>query len=74
MWKAMRSAGKSYGVDELTGDDKRWIVRLEGSTHTRPMYMPLTHTAERIAAMDKQGHRHAGARRLRGFFRLHHAA
>ena len=33
MWKAMRSAGKSYGV-ELTGDDKRWIVRL-GSPHTR---------------------------------------
>ena len=53
MWKAMRSAGKSYGV-ELTGDEKRWIVRLEGSTHTRPMYMPLTHTTERLAAMDRQ--------------------
>ena len=54
MWKAMRTAGKSYGVD-LTGDDKRWIVRLEGSTHTRPMYMPLTNTTERLAAMDRQG-------------------
>jgi aminocarboxymuconate-semialdehyde decarboxylase len=54
MWKAMRGAGKSYGV-ELTGDEKRWIVRLEGSPHTRPMYMPLTHTAERIATMDEQG-------------------
>ena len=54
MWKAMRSAGKSYGV-EITGDEKRWIVRLEGSTHTRPMYMPLTHTAERLATMDRQG-------------------
>jgi aminocarboxymuconate-semialdehyde decarboxylase len=54
MWKAIRSAGKSYGV-EITGDEKRWIVRLEGSTHTRPMYMPLTHTTDRLAAMTRQG-------------------
>src|SRR5580704_12277339 len=54
MWKAIRSAGKSYGV-EITGDEKRWVVRLEGSTHTRPMYMPLTHTADRLAAMTRQG-------------------
>ncbi len=54
MWKTIRSAGKSYGV-EITGDEKRWIVRLEGSTHTRPMYMPLTHTTDRLAAMTRQG-------------------
>jgi aminocarboxymuconate-semialdehyde decarboxylase len=54
MWKTIRSAGKSYGV-EITGDEKRWVVRLEGSTHTRPMYMPLTHTTDRLAAMTRQG-------------------
>ena len=54
MWKAMLADGRRYGV-EITGDEKRHIVRLEGSSHTRPMYMPLTHDAERIATMDVQG-------------------
>jgi aminocarboxymuconate-semialdehyde decarboxylase len=54
MWKTLRADGSRYGVD-ITGDDKRWIVRLEGSGHARPMYMPLTHDAERIATMDVQG-------------------
>jgi len=54
MWKIMRYDGARYGV-EITGNEKRWIVRLEGSSHTRPMYMPLTNDAERIATMDVQG-------------------
>lgn len=54
MWKTMRADGARYGV-EITGDEKRWIVRLEGSSYSRPMYMPLTHDAERIATMDVQG-------------------
>jgi aminocarboxymuconate-semialdehyde decarboxylase len=54
MWKTMLHDGARYGV-EITGDEKRRIVRLEGSSHTRPMYMPLTHDAERIATMDTQG-------------------
>jgi aminocarboxymuconate-semialdehyde decarboxylase len=54
MWKTMLHDAARYGV-EITGDEKRRIVRLEGSSHTRPMYMPLTHDAERIATMDTQG-------------------
>jgi aminocarboxymuconate-semialdehyde decarboxylase len=54
MWKTMLQNGPRYGV-EITGDEKRRIVRLEGSSHTRPMFMPLTHDAERIATMDVQG-------------------
>jgi aminocarboxymuconate-semialdehyde decarboxylase len=53
MWKAMLREGARYGV-EITGDEKRRIVRLEGSSHTRPMYMPLTHDSERSATMDSQ--------------------
>lgn len=54
MWNTMLREGQRYGV-EITGDEKRRIVRLEGSSHTRPMYMPLTHDAQRIATMDAQG-------------------
>jgi aminocarboxymuconate-semialdehyde decarboxylase len=54
MWNTMLHDGPRYGV-EITGDEKRRIVRLEGSSHTRPMYMPLTYDAERIATMDAQG-------------------
>jgi aminocarboxymuconate-semialdehyde decarboxylase len=54
MWKVMLHDGPRYGV-EITGNEKRWIVRLEGSSYARPMYMPLTNDAERIATMDVQG-------------------
>jgi aminocarboxymuconate-semialdehyde decarboxylase len=54
MWRAMLTDGTRYGV-EIGGTDERRMIRLAGSTYVRPMYMPLTATHERIAAMDRQG-------------------
>ncbi|HEY2135226.1 MAG TPA: amidohydrolase family protein [Xanthobacteraceae bacterium] len=54
MWRAMLSDGARYGV-EIGGTDERRMIRLAGSSYARPMYMPLTATDERIAAMDRQG-------------------
>ncbi len=54
MWRAMLTDGARYGV-EIGGSDERRMIRLAGSSYARPMYMPLTATAERIATMDRQG-------------------
>src|SRR5712691_3983619 len=54
MWRAMLGDGARYGV-EVGGDAQRRMIRLAGSSYSRPMYVPLTHTDERIATMDRQG-------------------
>ena len=54
MWRAMLTDGARYGV-EIGGTAERRMIRLAGSGYARPMYMPLTATAERIATMDRQG-------------------
>src|SRR3981081_1578863 len=54
MWRAMLTDGARYGV-EIGGSDERRMIRLAGSSYARPMYMPLTPTAERIATLDRQG-------------------
>src|SRR5258708_20920786 len=54
MWRAMLTDGARYGV-EIGGSDERGMIRPAGSSYARPMYMPLTATAERIATMDRQG-------------------
>jgi aminocarboxymuconate-semialdehyde decarboxylase len=54
MWSIMQKDSARYGA-ELFDDGKRRMIRLAGSSYARPMYMPLTHTSERIATMDQQG-------------------
>ncbi|HUI96098.1 MAG TPA: hypothetical protein VLX44_10120, partial [Xanthobacteraceae bacterium] len=54
MWRTMLEDGPRYGV-EIGGDATRRMIRLAGSDFSRPMYMPLTATDERIATMDRQG-------------------
>jgi aminocarboxymuconate-semialdehyde decarboxylase len=54
MWRAMLKDGPRYGV-EIGGREERRLIRLAGSSYTRPMYMPLTATDERLATMDRQG-------------------
>src|SRR5262249_15102100 len=54
MWRAMQRDGARYGV-EIGGDAQRRMIRLAGSSYSRPMYMPLTATDERLAVIDRQG-------------------
>jgi aminocarboxymuconate-semialdehyde decarboxylase len=54
MWRAMLDDGARYGV-EISGSEQRRMIRLAGSSYSRPMYWPLAHTDERIATMDRQG-------------------
>jgi aminocarboxymuconate-semialdehyde decarboxylase len=46
--------GPHFGV-EVTGDPRTPSIRLEGSTWTKPLPLPLTRVAERIATLDRQG-------------------
>ena len=53
MLKALRANSAHYGI-EFPGSDKQTLVRLEGSTYTRPLPHFLTHVDERLATMDRQ--------------------
>lgn len=48
------SAGSRYGV-EVGGGQNAPTIRLEGSSWTKPLPIPLTRTDERLATMDGQG-------------------
>jgi len=52
--KEMRRGGARYGL-EMGGTDKQPTVRLDGSSHTRPVPLPLTRIDERAEAMKGQG-------------------
>jgi aminocarboxymuconate-semialdehyde decarboxylase len=49
----IRRSGAAYGVE--TGGGDVTTIRLEGSSWTKPIPMPLTRVAEREAMMDRQG-------------------
>lgn len=51
---AIQRRGAHYGV-EVGGPANAPTIRLEGSSWTKPVPLPLTRIAERIATMDQQG-------------------
>ena len=50
----IRRSGSAYGV-EVGGGTGATTIRLEGSSWTKPVPMPLTRIDERVATMDGQG-------------------
>jgi aminocarboxymuconate-semialdehyde decarboxylase len=54
MLKALQANSAHYGI-EFSGSEKQTLVRLEGSTYTRPLPHFLTHVDERLTTMDRQG-------------------
>ena len=54
MYKTLRSNTAGYGVT-FSGDERRPLVQLAGSSYVRPLPMFLTHLEERVATMDRQG-------------------
>ena len=52
--QALRSGGSRYGV-ETGGSEQAMTIRLEGSSWTKPLPLPLTRIDERIETMDRQG-------------------
>ena len=52
--QTLRRDGAAYGV-ELGGPVEAPTIRLEGSTWTKPIPLPLTRITERISTLDRQG-------------------
>jgi aminocarboxymuconate-semialdehyde decarboxylase len=52
--ETLRREGARYGV-EFAGPADAPTIRLEGSSWTKPLPIPLTRVAERLATIDRQG-------------------
>jgi aminocarboxymuconate-semialdehyde decarboxylase len=52
--ETLRRAGARYGVD-VAGPAEAPTIRLENSTWTKPLPLPLTRVAERLATIEHQG-------------------
>ena len=52
--ETLRARGSEYGV-HVSGTVEAPLIRLENSTWTKPLPLPLTRVAERIAMLDRQG-------------------